>query len=79
MIDELITALSKEVKMSAEEIADTIWLALQIQESQLESVSSDSSLVKENIGANENKITSSELEPQTLDSNEREKCAWFWH
>jgi hypothetical protein len=73
MIDELITALSKEVGMSAEEIADTIWLALQIQESQLESVSSDSSLVKEDIGANENKITSSELEPQTLDSNEREK------
>lgn len=73
MIDELITALSKEVGMSAEEMADTIWLALQIQESQLESVSSDSSLVKEDIGANENKITSSELEPQTLDSNEREK------
>ena len=37
MIDTLITALSKELDLSAEEIADTIWLALQIQESQSES------------------------------------------
>ena len=37
MIDTLITALSKELELSAEEIADTIWLALQIQESQSES------------------------------------------
>ncbi|YAF98605.1 MAG: SAV_2336 N-terminal domain-related protein [Nodularia sp. CChRGM 3473] len=41
MIDQLITALSKEVEMSAEEIADTIWLALQLYEFQTESVSSD--------------------------------------
>ena len=40
MIDQLITALSKEVEMSAEEIADTIWLALQMQEFQAESISS---------------------------------------
>ncbi|MBD2343636.1 sigma-70 family RNA polymerase sigma factor [Anabaena subtropica] len=44
MIDQLITALSKEVKMSAAEIADTIWLALQMQEFQPESVSSDLNL-----------------------------------
>lgn len=37
MIDTLITALSNELELSAEEIADTIWLALQIQESQSES------------------------------------------
>ncbi|MGK7930125.1 MAG: SAV_2336 N-terminal domain-related protein [Microcystaceae cyanobacterium] len=33
MIDSLITALSQELELSAEEIADTIWLALQIDES----------------------------------------------
>ncbi|PSB04961.1 GUN4 domain-containing protein [Merismopedia glauca] len=37
MIDRLIAALSQEVEMSAEEIADTIWLALQMPESQSES------------------------------------------
>ncbi|MHC5771986.1 MAG: SAV_2336 N-terminal domain-related protein, partial [Nostoc sp.] len=47
MIDQLITALSKEVEMSAEEIADTIWLALQMQEFQAESVSSGCPLNKE--------------------------------
>ncbi|GBE90953.1 SAV_2336 N-terminal domain-related protein [Nostoc cycadae] len=41
MIDQLITALSKEVEMSAEEIADTIWLALQLHGFQAESVSYD--------------------------------------
>ena len=40
MIDQLITALSQEVEMSAAEIADTIWLALQMQEFPSESVSS---------------------------------------
>ncbi len=47
MIDKLITALSKEVEMSAEEIADTIWLALQMQEFQSKSVSSSFPLNKE--------------------------------
>ncbi|WDD36284.1 SAV_2336 N-terminal domain-related protein (plasmid) [Nostoc sp. UHCC 0926] len=47
MIDQLITALSKEVEMSAEEIADTIWLALQMQEFQAESVSFGFPLKKE--------------------------------
>ncbi|MDY7005192.1 MAG: SAV_2336 N-terminal domain-related protein [Cyanobacteriota bacterium] len=73
MIDKLITALSKEMEMSTEEIADTIWLALQIQESQSESVSSYFSLVKEDMGANENKIAPPELQPQTSDSNETGK------
>ena len=40
MIDQLITALSKEVEMSGAEIADTIWLALQMQKFPSESVSS---------------------------------------
>ncbi len=35
-IDSLITGLSKELELSAVEIADVIWLALQIDESQLE-------------------------------------------
>ncbi|NEO54148.1 MAG: hypothetical protein F6K54_14310 [Okeania sp. SIO3B5] len=73
MIDELITALSKKAGMSTEEIADTIWLALQIQESQSESVSPDFSLVEEDIGANKNKTTSSDSKPQTPDSNETRK------
>ncbi len=47
MIDQLITALSKEVEMSAEEIADTIWLALQMQEFQAESVFSNFPITKE--------------------------------
>ncbi|WP_375490819.1 DUF1822 family protein [uncultured Nostoc sp.] len=47
MIDQLITALSKEIEMSAEEIADTIWLALQMQEFQAESVSFGFPLKKE--------------------------------
>jgi hypothetical protein len=32
MINQLITALSQELELSAEEIADTIWLALQIDQ-----------------------------------------------
>ncbi len=36
MIDALITGLSKGLELSAEEIADTLWLALQIEESQAE-------------------------------------------
>ena len=47
MIDQLITALNKEIEMSAEEIADTIWLALQMQEFQAESVSSNFPITKE--------------------------------
>ena len=43
MIDTLITTLSKELELSAEEIADTIWLALQIQESQSESTATQNS------------------------------------
>ncbi len=73
MIDELITALSKEMEMSTDEIADTIWLALQIQESSSESVSSDFSLVKEDRGAIENKIALPKSQPQTPDSNETRK------
>ncbi|NES03382.1 MAG: hypothetical protein F6K22_11330 [Okeania sp. SIO2F4] len=73
MIDKLIRALSKEEGMSVEEIADTIWLALQIQESPSKSVASDFSLVKEDIEANENKIASPKSQPQTPDSNETRK------
>ena len=73
MIDELITALSQEAGMSTEEIADTIWLALQIQESQSKSVASDFSLVKEDIGAIDNKTTPPKSQPQTPDSNETPK------
>ena len=43
MIDTLITALSNELELSAEEIADTIWLALQIQKSQSESTATQNS------------------------------------
>lgn len=32
MINQLITALSQKLELSAEEIADTIWLALQIDQ-----------------------------------------------
>ena len=73
MIDELITALSQEMEMSTEEIADTIWLALQIQESPSESVASDFSSVKEDIGASANKTTPLKLQPPTADSNETPK------
>jgi GUN4-like/AAA-like domain len=41
MIDSLIAGLSKELELSAEEIADTIWLALQIQESPSESTATE--------------------------------------
>ena len=41
MIDRFIEALNREAEMSAVEIADILWLAVQLQES--ESVSSDSS------------------------------------
>ncbi|MGB3511488.1 MAG: SAV_2336 N-terminal domain-related protein [Microcoleaceae cyanobacterium] len=73
MIDKLITALSKKVGMSTEEIADTIWLALQIQESQSESVSSDFSFAEEERETSDNKRTSQNLPPQTLDSKETQK------
>ena len=42
MIDLLVTALSKELDLSAEEIADTIWLAMQIEGSQSELTSIES-------------------------------------
>jgi hypothetical protein len=58
MIDQLITALSKEIEMSAEEIADTIWLALQMQEFQAESISSDFPITKED----ERRISQSDQE-----------------
>ncbi|NEP80270.1 MAG: hypothetical protein F6K39_20150, partial [Okeania sp. SIO3B3] len=73
MIDKLITALSQEVEMSTEEIADTIWLALQIQESQSESVSSDFSLTQEKTQTSDDKTTSSDSKPPTADSNETGK------
>ena len=74
MIDELITALSKGVEMSAKEIADTIWLALQMQESQSESISpSFSSTVQDGkeINTQENQLdrnTSPTDESGTSDS-----------
>ncbi|GAB1537851.1 hypothetical protein NUACC21_05060 [Scytonema sp. NUACC21] len=76
MIDQLITALSKEVELSAEEIADTIWLALQMQESQSEPISSGLPLEKEDereIGKQEShsdRETLPKPEPKTLDSEE---------
>lgn len=42
MIDRLIKALDRKAGMSAVEIADLLWLALQMQESESESVSSGS-------------------------------------
>ena len=70
MIDQLIAALSKEVEMSAEEIADTIWLALQMQEFQTESVSSSSSPEEKEINKQESQLdseTSPETTPNTSD------------
>ncbi|MGM3307211.1 SAV_2336 N-terminal domain-related protein [Anabaena sp. WFMT] len=64
MIDQLITALSKEVEMSAAEIADTIWLALQMQEFPSESVSSSFPLQTED--ERENKKPENQLNQQTL-------------
>jgi hypothetical protein len=58
MIDQLITALSKEIEMSAEEIGDTIWLALQMQEFQAESISSDFPITMED----ERRISQSDQE-----------------
>ncbi|WP_013321025.1 hypothetical protein [Gloeothece verrucosa] len=76
MIDQLITALSKEIEMSAEEIADTIWLALQMQEFHAESVSSGLSRKTEKERGNKNeKIkpeqeTSQKPEPKSSDLEE---------
>ena len=64
MIDQLITALSKEVEMSAAEIADTIWLALQMQEFPSESVSSGFSVKTED--EREIKKPENQLNQQTL-------------
>ena len=64
MIDQLITALSKEVEMSAAEIADTIWLALQMQEFPSESVSS--SLPVKTEDEREIKKPENQLNQQTL-------------
>ena len=41
MIDQFITALNQELDLSAKEIADILWLALQMEESQRESASSN--------------------------------------
>lgn len=71
MINQLITALSKEVGLSAQEIADTIWLALQMGQS--ESISSDFPLSQEDkagINNRDSKETSPKLQPKTSDSKE---------
>ena len=48
MIDRFIEALNREAEMSAVEIADILWLAVQLQESESDSSdSSDSSPVEE--------------------------------
>ena len=62
MINTLITALSKELELSAEEIADTIWLALQIQESQFESTATQK--LKNDLS--QPSLKSKELEGETL-------------
>lgn len=67
MIDQLITALSKEVEMSAAEIADTIWLALQMQEFPSESVSSGFSVKTED--EREIKKPENQLNQQILPKN----------
>ena len=64
MIDQLITALSQEVEMSAAEIADTIWLALQMQEFPSESVSSSFPVKIED--ERENKKSENQLNQQIL-------------
>jgi hypothetical protein len=73
MIDQLIAALSKEVEMSAEEIADTIWLALQMQEFQTESVSSSLCFEEKEINKQESQLdseTSPKTTPNTSDFKE---------
>jgi len=62
MIDTLITALSDELELAAEEIADTIWLALQIQESQSESTATQK--LKNDLS--HPSLKSKELEGETL-------------
>lgn len=74
MIDQLITALSKEVGLSAEEIADTIWLALHMGEA--ESISSDFPLSQEDeagINNGDSKETSPKLQPEISDSQETDR------
>ena len=43
MIDQLIAALNQEVDLSAEEIADTLWLAMHMEQSGVDSTSRESS------------------------------------
>ncbi|HEY9691096.1 MAG TPA: SAV_2336 N-terminal domain-related protein [Oculatellaceae cyanobacterium] len=69
MIDQLITALSKEVGLSAEEIADTIWLALYMGEAEL--ISSDFPFSQEDeagINNRDSKETFPKLQPEISDS-----------
>ena len=75
MIDQLIAALSKEVEMSAEEIADTIWLALQMQEFQTESVSSSSSPEEKEINKQESQLDSETSPKTTPNTSDFEKTS----
>lgn len=49
MIDQLIAALNQEVDLSAEEIADTLWLAMHMEKSGVDSTSQKSRKSKPNL------------------------------
>lgn len=80
MINELITALSQELELSAKEIADTIWLALQMDQFSAEDIDPQPPLKKGELeqpplkqGELEQPLKRGELEQPPLKKGDSEK------
>ncbi len=71
MIDQLIAALNQEVDLSAEEIADTLWLAMHMEQSGVDSTSRQSSNSEPNLENTEDN-SSQQTEPDLSDKSSTE-------
>ena len=68
MIDQLIAALNQEVDLSAEEIADTLWLAMHMEQSGVDSTSRKSSKSKPNQETTEDN-SNQQIEPDLVEES----------
>jgi cyanophycinase len=93
MIDELIAALNQEVDLSAEEIADTLWLAMHMEKSGVDSTSRKSRKSKPNLetiednsnkrsqqdSSNKSETKTPASQSKSLEKQEEENKAELYH
>lgn len=71
MIDQLIAALNQEIDLSAEEIADTLWLAMHMEQSGVDSTSRKSQQSQPDLETTENN-SNQQTEPDLSDKSPTE-------